>query len=118
MKTAESLLKELPATFPVELELGGAKYQIHSVLRFLAGRRIVLHASNDSGEFVLKLFAAQGKGQQEYQRELKAHQHCSQADIAVAPRIVARKAGFGRDQAFNDDLGVGRHVHVDGLAWH
>ncbi|HCC80279.1 MAG TPA: hypothetical protein DEQ25_02825, partial [Methylophaga sp.] len=83
MLTAQSLLKELPAAFPIELELGGTKYQILSVLRFLAGRRIVLHASNDSGEFVLKLFAAQGKGQQEYQHELTAHQHCSQADIAV-----------------------------------
>ena len=62
MLTAQSLLNELPAAFPVELELGGKKYQILSVLRFLAGRRIVLHASNESGEFVLKLFAAQGKG--------------------------------------------------------
>ena len=85
MLTAQSLLNELPAAFPVELELGGTQYQILSVLRFLAGRRIVLHTSNESGEFVLKLFAAQGKGQQEYQRELTAHQHCSQADIAVAP---------------------------------
>lgn len=85
MLTAQNLLKELPDTFPVELELGGTKYQVLSVLRFLAGRRIVLHASNGSGEFVLKLFAAQGKGQQEYQRELKAHQHCTQADISVAP---------------------------------
>ncbi|ODN65557.1 3-deoxy-D-manno-octulosonic-acid kinase [Methylophaga muralis] len=85
MLTAQSLLKELPAAFPVELELGGTQYQILSVLRFLAGRRIVLHASNESGEFVLKIFAAQGKGQQEYQRELKAHQHCTQADISVAP---------------------------------
>lgn len=85
MLTAQHLLKQLPAAFPVELELGGTKYQILSVLRFLAGRRIVLHASNDSGEFVLKLFAAQGKGQQEYQRELAAHQHCTKADIAVAP---------------------------------
>ncbi|HBX61123.1 MAG TPA: hypothetical protein DEG65_14285, partial [Methylophaga sp.] len=77
--------KELPATFPVELELGGVVYQIHSVLRFLAGRRIVLHASDESGEYVLKLFTAQGKGEQEYQRELAAHQHCTKADIAVAP---------------------------------
>ncbi|HCD06097.1 MAG TPA: hypothetical protein DEQ60_12335 [Methylophaga sp.] len=84
MLSAQNLLKELPVAFPVELELGGTKYQIQSMLRFLAGRRIVLHASNDSGEFVLKIFAAQGKGQQEYQRELKAHQHCMQADIAVA----------------------------------
>ena len=85
MLTPQHLLTELPAAFPVELKLGGAEYQIHSVLRFLARRRIVLHASKGSGEFVLKLFAAQGKGKQEYQRELKAHHHCSQADIAVAP---------------------------------
>lgn len=85
MLTAQRVLKELPVAFPVELKLGGQDYQVSSVLRFLAGRRIVLHANNDSGEFVLKLFAAQGKAQQEYQRELKAHQHCSQADIAVAP---------------------------------
>lgn len=85
MVTAQTLLTELPSALSFELELGGATYQIQSVLRFLTGRRIVLHASNDSGEFVLKLFAAKGKGQQEYKRELAAHQHCMQADINVAP---------------------------------
>lgn len=93
--TAQNLLKELPATFPVDLELGGTKYQILSVLRFMVGRRIVLHARNDSGEVVLKLFESTGKGQQEYQRELAAHQHCTEVDIAVAPILQHANAQQG-----------------------
>lgn len=87
MLTANILLQQQPTTLPIAFELEGSKYHILSVLRFLPGRRNVLHVSNTQGEFVLKLFAAKDKGQREYQRELTAHQHCNQSGIAVAPII-------------------------------
>lgn len=89
--TPSHLLKHAPDSFPTELRLADKKYQLLAVLRHLSGRRIVLHANALAGEVVLKLFEPTGKGQQEFLREIAAHQYCVKAGIAV-PDIVTQGA--------------------------
>lgn len=84
--TASTLLKtaEPPSARP--LQLADSRFEILASLRHLAGRRSTMQVrSVANGQMlVLKLFIAEGKGQQEFERELAAHSHCIAHNINVA----------------------------------
>ncbi len=84
--TAISLLKKSQPTAAGQLQLADSEFEILTSLRHLAGRRSTLQARRvaDGQMLVLKLFTAEGKGQQEFERELAAHKHCQRHNINVA----------------------------------
>ena len=84
--TATSLLQKPEPTASGQLHLTNSTFEILTSLRHLAGRRSTLQVRRiaDGQLLVLKLFVAQGKGQQEFERELTVHAHCRSHNIDVA----------------------------------
>ncbi len=84
--TATSLLQKPEPTASGQLQLADSTFEILASLRHLAGRRSTLQVRRiaDDQLLVLKLFVAQGKGQQEFERELAVHAHCRSHNIDVA----------------------------------
>ncbi|MCC5796458.1 MAG: hypothetical protein JJU48_03935 [Methylophaga sp.] len=84
--TARQLLQQPEPVTQGRLQLANTDYEILASLRHLAGRRSTLQVRRVADEQlrVIKLFIAQGKGQQEFERELSAHDHCRSHNIAVA----------------------------------
>lgn len=84
--TATNLLKKAEPTSAGQLQLDYSEFEILASLRHLAGRRSTLQVRRvaDGQLLVLKLFRAEGKGQQEFEHELVAHKHCRTHNINVA----------------------------------
>lgn len=87
-KAEQWLVTPLPG-LPALISFDATQYQVNEVMRLLPGRRVVLAVEGDNGAFILKLFKASGKGQKEYQRELKAHRYCHDRQINVPPIVAS-----------------------------
>lgn len=84
--TATSLLQKPEPTASGQLQLADSTFKVLASLRHLAGRRstLLVRCIADGQLLVLKLFVAQGKGQQEFERELAVHAYCRSHHIDVA----------------------------------
>lgn len=80
-----------------QLHLADSTFEILTSLRHLAGRRSTLQVRRiaDGQLLVLKLFVAEGKGQQEFERELTVHAHCRSHNIDVADLEMQKNTDQG-----------------------
>lgn len=81
-----SLLQQRQPLASGRLQLANTEFEVLENLRHLAGRRSTLKVRrvSDGKPMVLKLFIANGKGQQEFERELAVYAHCRLHNIHVA----------------------------------
>jgi len=74
----------------------GDNFHCVEVLRLLPAKRLVLKASKDDQNVVIKIFVAAQKGEHEYKKELRGHSFATASGVNV-PRLISSHANPSED---------------------
>lgn len=74
----------------------GDNFHCVEVLRLLPAKRLVLKASKDDQNVVIKIFVAAQKGEREYKKELRGHSFATASGVNV-PRLISSHANPSED---------------------
>jgi heptose I phosphotransferase len=74
---------------PFTIQALDQAFECQKVLRLLPGKRLVVEAKSKQHHAVIKLFAAEKKGQRELEREHQGYQLAQEAGVAVPERLFA-----------------------------
>lgn len=73
---------------PFDMVTQAGHYHCQQILRFLAGKRLVVKAEHQGQPVLLKLFKPSRKGQRELAREIKGYKACKRAGVAVPEQVL------------------------------
>jgi tRNA A-37 threonylcarbamoyl transferase component Bud32 len=73
-----------------DIDIAGEKYHCEQILRFLAGKRLVIKATHRDQTLLMKLFVPNKKGWRELSREQHGYRACVEAGIPVpAEKLIS-----------------------------